>query len=48
MDGVKVSNPYELFAQILRHNVGDEVTVKIYRNGEYLTITLELVESPAT
>jgi len=48
LDGVKVSNPYELFAQILKHDIGDEVTVKIYRNGEYLTITLELAESPTT
>jgi len=48
MDGVKVSNPYELFAQILKHDIGDKVTVKLYRNGEYLTITLELVENPAT
>lgn len=46
IDNVKVSNPYELFAQIIRHNTGDEVTVKIYRNGEYLTITLVLVEAP--
>lgn len=48
MDNIKVSNPYELFAQILRHSVGDKVTVKIYRNGEYLTVTLKLVEAPAT
>ena len=48
MDNIKVSNPFELFAQILRHNVEDKVTVKLYRNGEYLTITLELVENPAT
>ncbi len=48
MDGVKVSNPYELFAQILKHDIGDEVTVKLYRNGEYLTVTLKLVEAPAT
>ena len=48
MDGVKVSNPYELFAQILKHDIGDEVTVKLYRNGEYLTVTPKLVEAPAT
>jgi serine protease Do len=48
MNGVKVSNPYELFAQILKHDIGDEVTVKLYRNGEYLTVTLKLVEAPAT
>ena len=48
MDGVEVSNPYELFAQILKHNIGDEVAVKIYRNGEYLTVMLKLIEAPAT
>jgi len=46
IDNVKVSNPYELFAQIIRHDIGDEVTVKIYRDGDYLTITLELAEAP--
>lgn len=48
MNGVKVSNPYELFAQILKHDIGDEVTVKLYRNGEYLTVALKLAEAPAT
>jgi len=48
MNGVKVSNPYELFAQILKHDIGDEVTVKLSRNGEYLTVALKLVEAPAT
>lgn len=47
-DGVEVQNPLELIAQILRHNVGDSVNIKIYRDGEYLNITLELVESPLT
>jgi S1-C subfamily serine protease len=47
MDNIKVKNPFELFAQILRHNVEDKITVKLYRNGEYLTSTLELVETPA-
>jgi S1-C subfamily serine protease len=39
---------FELFAQILRHNVGDVVNIKIYRDGKYLNITLELVEAPIT
>ena len=47
-DGVEVQDPLELLAQILRHNVGDSVNIKIYRDGEYLNITLELVESPTT
>ncbi|GAG58680.1 unnamed protein product, partial [marine sediment metagenome] len=41
-------NPLELIAQILRRDVGDVVNIKIYRGGEYLNITLELVESPVT
>lgn len=47
-DGVKVNNPLELIARILRHNVGDEIDLKVYRNGKYLNITLELAESPLT
>ena len=47
-DSVKVQDPLGLMAQILRHNVGDSVNTKIYRNGQYLDITLELAESPLT
>jgi serine protease Do len=47
-DGVEVKTSYELFAQILRHDVGDVVEVEIYRDGEYLTVTLKLVENPVT
>ena len=47
-DGAVVQTPFELFAQILRLNVGDIVELEVYRDGEYLTITLELVEAPIT
>jgi S1-C subfamily serine protease len=47
-DGVEVKTSYELFAQILKHNVGDEVGVEIYRDGDYFTLTLKLVENPVT
>jgi len=47
-EGVEVQDPLELLGQILRHNVGDSVNIKIYRDGEYLNITLGLVESPTT
>jgi len=47
-DGVEVKNPLELIARILRHNVGDTVIAKIYRDDKYLNITLELTESPLT
>jgi serine protease Do len=43
-DGVAVKTPYELLARILRHNVGDEIQIKIYRDGDYQTVRLELVE----
>ncbi len=48
LDGVKVNNPYELISQILKHNIGDEATIKLYRNGEYLTVTLKLAEAPSS
>lgn len=47
-DGIEVKTPLELIIQILEHRVGDIADIEIYRNGEYLTITLELVESPLT
>ncbi|MDD5600535.1 MAG: trypsin-like peptidase domain-containing protein [Actinomycetota bacterium] len=47
-NGVKVQSPLELIAQILRLNVGDSVNVKIYRDGQYIDVKLELVESPLT
>lgn len=43
-DGVAVKTPYELLAQILRHDADDVVQIKIYRDGDYQTISLELVE----
>ncbi|MBA7564842.1 Periplasmic serine endoprotease DegP [subsurface metagenome] len=47
-DGIEVKTSFDLLGQILRRNVEDVVNIKIYRDGEYLNITLELVESPAT
>ena len=47
-NGFKVNTPYELFAQILRSNVGDTVEIRIFRNGEYNTFTIVLVESPSS
>ncbi len=43
-DEVKILTPYMFFAQILRHDVGDIVRLKIYREGEYITKELALVE----
>ena len=44
-DGVKTETPYQLLAQIIRHNVGDNVTLKISRNGQIMDINLSLSES---
>lgn len=44
--GKSMETPYQLLAQLLRHNVGDNVKVKIYRNGEYIELNVVLVESP--
>ncbi len=43
----KVETQFQLLAQILRHNVGDSVELSVYRSGNYLKISLVLVESPA-
>jgi len=44
LNGKKVETQYELFAQILRQNVGDNISVKVYRQGSYLTFNVELIE----
>ena len=47
-DGEQVRTNFELYAQILRHNVGDTVPIEIYRGGSYITLSITLVESPLT
>jgi len=47
-DGVKVTTPYELFAEMLKSDVGDEVRLKIYRDNEYIIFDVVLVEAPYT
>jgi len=44
--GTEVKTPYELLAQILRHNVGDVIQLRVYREGSYLMLSIELIESP--
>jgi len=46
VDGVEVGNPYELFAQILRHGVGDSIDVKVNRRGDVFNFSVTLVETP--
>jgi len=41
---IEVKNPYKFLSQILRHNVGDIVQLKVYRNGDYITLNVELSE----
>ena len=48
IDGKAIESPYQLLAQMLRHNVGDVIELSIYRDSEYLTLSLELVETPVT
>jgi len=47
-DGIKVTTPYQILAQILRSNVGDEVELRIYRDGSYIIKDVTLIESPFT
>ena len=43
-DGVEVKDPFQFIGQILRKNVGDLVQLKIYRDGDYITLDLRLEE----
>jgi len=43
-DGKAIETPYELIAQMQRHNVNDEVTLTIIRNGSTLNVTIVLAE----
>jgi serine protease Do len=45
-DGTAVESPIELFSQIIRHNVGDKVTILINRNGKSIEVSLVLAEKP--
>lgn len=44
-DNEKIETPYQLLAGILRHNVGDNVNIKVSRNGKILDFNLTLAES---
>ncbi len=47
-DRAAVKTRFELYAQILKQNVGDIIEMKIFRDNEVQTITLKLVEAPIT
>jgi serine protease Do len=44
--GTVIDSSYQLLAQLLRHNVGDTVEIKYYRNNTYSTVNVNLVEKP--
>jgi serine protease Do len=41
-----LKEPYDLLTQILRSNCNDVVEIKVYRDGDYITLILELLECP--
>jgi serine protease Do len=43
-----IETSYQLIAQILRSNCGDTVSVRLYRQGEYMEFDLELRECPSS
>jgi len=43
-----IETSYQLIAQILRSNCGDTVTIRVYRQGEYIELDLELRECPSS
>ncbi len=45
-DGKKIENRYQLLAQVIRHNPGDTVNVKVYRDGGYIDFNVTLTSSP--
>ncbi|MDD3776143.1 MAG: trypsin-like peptidase domain-containing protein [Actinomycetota bacterium] len=45
--GREVTTTYELLAQILRHNVGETIKIRLYRNGSPMELELTLVEAPS-
>lgn len=46
IDNQKINTADDLVAAILEHNIGDQVTVKLVRQGSEVSVTLVLVEKP--
>lgn len=42
----QLKEPFDLLAQILRSNCNDVIQVEVYRSGDYVSLTLELLECP--
>lgn len=47
-DGTQIKTPYELFAEMLKADVGDRVELRVFRDGKYIIFDLILVEAPYT
>lgn len=47
-DGVQIKTPYELFAEMLKSDVGDSIELRVFRDGKYMIFDLVLVEAPYT
>jgi len=47
VDGAKVSSSDDLMAMIRDHRPGDQVKLKVLRNGKFLHVTVTLGEKPA-
>jgi S1-C subfamily serine protease len=44
IDKTAIENTYQLLALLLRHNVGDSIEIKYYRNSQYSTVNVVLGE----
>ncbi len=47
-NGAQIQTPYELFAEMLKSDVGDRVELRVCRDGKYIIFDLILVEAPYT
>ncbi len=47
-DGIEIKSPFGILSRLLRRACGDEVQLKIYRDGEYMVQTIELEECPTS
>ena len=46
LDGVELRNPMDLFRVIRTHVIGDQVPMKVLRDGETLDLTFEFGTRP--
>lgn len=46
LNGEELLNPYDLYGIIIENNVGDILSIKYYRNGNYITGNITLEKKP--